>query len=494
MRKKLEVGNASSAGTVATHARPRLLIVALSFVALTVAVLQTAVVPVLGIIAHQLHASPVAVSWAVTANLLAAAAATPLIGRLADLHNKKHVLLGVLAVVLVGSLLAAMTASLALLIVARVLQGVSYALYPICVAILRDELPEASVVTALAVLSGTLGFGGGAGLVVTGVLMDGNAGYHRVFWLTTAFTLAVVVLAVAVVPSRPKGADGTIDWLGALGLAVGLSAMLLTITQGNSWGWTAPATAGAAVVGVVVLVAWWGWERRQRHPLVSTEMLTRRAVLLTNLATVFVGTGLYFGFLGLTQFVQMNRAATGYGFSASVLHASLVFLLPGAIAGFVTATLSGRFIDRFGARPVLVTGAITGIVGFLWLAVAHSQPWQVVVAGILVNAYISLGYGALPALVVSEVSGGETGVATGVNAIARTIGSSIAAAVVAVLLSHTLIGTGLPTEHSFVIIFIAGAVTAGLAMVLIALSRAGREDTRSLEATIDSRAMNHEWG
>jgi MFS family permease len=179
VRKKLEVGNASSAGIVATHARPRLLIVALSLVALTVAVLQTAVVPVLGIIAHQLHASQVAVSWAVTANLLAAAAATPLIGRLADLHNKKHVLLGVLAVVLVGSLLAAMTASLALLIVARVLQGVSYALYPICVAILRDELPEASVVTALAVLSGTLGFGGGAGLVVTGVLMDGNAGYHR---------------------------------------------------------------------------------------------------------------------------------------------------------------------------------------------------------------------------------------------------------------------------------------------------------------------------
>src|SRR4051812_28124535 len=47
----------------------------------------------------------VAVSWAVTANLLAAAASTPLIGRLADLHNKKHILLGVLAVVLIGSVL-----------------------------------------------------------------------------------------------------------------------------------------------------------------------------------------------------------------------------------------------------------------------------------------------------------------------------------------------------------------------------------------------------
>ena len=176
---------------------PRLLIAALGLVALTVAVLQTAVVPVLGIIADQLNASPVAVSWAVTANLLAAAAATPLIGRLADLHNKKHVLLGVLVIVLIGSVLAATTSSLALLIVARVLQGVSFSLYPICVAILRDELAEDAVVRALAVLSATLGFGGGTGLVVTGLLMDGNAGYHRVFWLTTGFTLVVIVVAAS---------------------------------------------------------------------------------------------------------------------------------------------------------------------------------------------------------------------------------------------------------------------------------------------------------
>ena len=476
------------------HPRPRLLIVALGLVALTVAVLQTAVVPVLGIISEQLNASPVAVSWAVTANLLAAAASTPLIGRLADLHNKKHVLLGVLVVVLIGSILAATTSSLALLIAGRVLQGVSFSLYPICVTILRDELPEEGVVRALAVLSGTLGFGGGTGLVVTGLLMDGNAGYHRVFWLTTGFTVAVIVIALLVVPSRPRTAEGTIDWLGALGLAVGLSAMLLTITQGNSWGWAAPPTIGAATVAVVVLVAWWVWERRQRHPLVSTAMLTRRPVLLTNLATVFVGMGLYFGFLGLTQFVQIDRATAGYGFSASVLEASLVFLLPGAITGFITATLSGRFIDRFGARPVLVSGAVTGIVGFLWLAVAHSLPWQVIAAGILVNAYISLGYGALPALVVSEVDGSETGVATGVNAIARTVGSSVAAAVVAVLLGRVVGDTGLPSEHAFVVIFAAGAVTAGLALVLIALSRARRGESRSVEAIIESRAMNHEWG
>jgi MFS family permease len=478
----------------AARVSPAVLVIALSLIALTVALLQTAVVPVLGVIGRQLGASTVDVSWAVTANLLAAASATPLIGRLADLHNKRHVLLAVLGVVLAGSLLAATTASLPLLILARVLQGLSFALYPICVAILRDELPEGQVVRALAVLSGTLGFGGGVGLVITGLLMNGTAGYHRVFWLTTGFCVLVIVIAALLVPSRPGEAEGNVDWLGAVGLAVGLTTLLLAITQGNTWGWAAPATLTCLLTAVVVLGGWWGWERSRTYPLVSTRMLTRRAMLLTNLATIFVGMGLYFGFLGLTQFVQIPREIAGYGFSASVLHASVVFLLPGALTGFVTATASGPLIDRFGARPVLVTGALAGIVGFTALTVAHESSWQVIVAGIWTNAYISLAYGALPALVVSEADPGETGVATGVNAIARTVGSSIAAAAVAVLLGHSAGTTGLPAEGSFVMIFAAGAVTAALATILIAASGTRRDKPETPEATVDSRAMNHEWG
>ncbi|ORA53515.1 MFS transporter [Mycolicibacterium chubuense] len=476
--------------------QPRLLVVGLSVVVLTVAVLQTAVVPVLGVIADQLGASTVAVSWAVTANLLAAAAATPLIGRLADLHRKKRVLLTVLAVVLAGSLLAATTASLPLLIVARVLQAASFALYPISIAILREELPEDRMSSAMAVLSGTLGFGGGTGLVVVGLLMSGDAGYHRVFWLTTGFTVLVIAIVMAVVPNRPRSAEGSIDWWGALGLAAGLSALLLSITQGHSWGWASPRTLACLAGGVLILAGWWIWERRAAQPLVSTAMLARRSMLLTNIATIFVGMGLYFAFLGLTQFVQMPRDPAdphGYGFGATVLQASVVYLLPGAVTGFVIALVSGRFIDRFGARPVLVVAAMAGIVGFTMAAFVHSAPWQVITASVLANAYISLGYGALPALVVGDSDAGETGVATGMNAIARTVGSSTAAAVVAVLLGRTT-AAGVPMESSFVTIFLAGAVTALLAMVLIALSRPRRDSAESAEARYESRAMNHEWG
>lgn len=472
---------------------PGVLVSGLSLVVLTVAVLQTAVVPVLGVIGSQLGASAVAVSWAVTANLLAAIAATPLLGRLADMYSKKRVLLGVLIVVLIGSVLAAVTSSLALLIVARVLQGASYALYPICVAVLREQLPPGRLAGAMSVMSGTLGFGGGVGLVVVGLLMSGNADYHRVFWLTTAFTIVVLAIVVFLVPARGVRAAGSVDWLGAVGLAAGLSAVLLAITQGNAWGWRSGWTLAGAVGGLAVLAAWWWWENRREYPLVSTRMLTLRAMLLTNLATVFVGMGLYFSFLGLTQFVQIPRAAAGYGFGASVLEASVVFLLPGALTGFAVALISGRFIDRYGARRVLMLATAAGIVGFAMMAVVHDQRWQVIVGGILANVYISLGFGALPALVVAEVEAGETGVATGMNAIARTVGGSVAAAVVAVMLGRHVMGTGVPSEGSFVIVFVAGAATAALALLLIAFTRTPRRPMDP-DALTHSRAMNHEWG
>ena len=472
------------------HASPRLLVGTMSVVALTVAVLQTGVVPVLAVMARQLNVSGIDVSWVVTANLLAAAASTPLLGRLADLHVKKRVLVMVLILVLAGSVLGAMTSSLPLLIVARVLQGASFALYPIGVSILREELPADRLMRAMAVLSGVLGFGGGMGLVITGLLMRGDASYHRVFWFTTAFIVVVIVAVAIVVPSRPHTTEGTVDWAGAAGLAAGLSGVLLAITQGHVWGWTSVWTLTASLGGLAVLVGWWWWERRCAQPLVSTEMLTRRPVLLTNVATVAVGMGLYFAFLGLTGLVQAPTS-TGYGFGASVLQASAGYLLPGALAGFGTALVSGRYIDRYGARLVLIVGTALGVVGFVMLAFAHATVWQVILASLLVNAYISLAYGALPALVIREAEMDETGVATSINAIARTVGAAVAAAIVAVLLSRN--PSGYPPESSYTATFVLGAVAAVIGMLLIAASKPRLREVSPAELT-DSRAMNHEWG
>lgn len=433
----------------------------LSVVVLTVAILQTAVVPVLGAIAAQLSRPAVSVSWVVTANLLAAAAATPLIGRLADLRNKKRVLLTVLALVFGGSLLAATTASLPLLVVGRILQGGAFALYPVAVSILRDELPPARLVPSIAALSAMLGFGGGLGLVVTGLLMTDGAAYQRVFWMCTVFTAVVLLAAWRVVPDRPRYVRAGVDWPGALGLAGGLAAVLLAITQGARWGWTSPAVLVAAVTAAVVLRHWWTRSGKCPNPLVSTAMLRRRPVLLGNLATLLVGMGLYFSFLGTTGFVE----APGYGFGASVLDTSVEFLLPGALAAAATALLAGRYIERFGARTVIAAGGAAGALGFTALLLWHAAPWQVVLAGLLTNAYISLAYGALPVLVLQDVAGDETGVATSLNAIFRKVGSAVAAAVFAALSAPG--ADGRTPESAYTTIFALGAITAVLAILLV---------------------------
>ncbi len=447
---------------------PRLLVGTLSFVVLVVAVLQTSVVPVLGAIATQLNEPAVSVSWAVTANLLAAAAATPLVGRLADLRNKKRVLLGVLALVLAGSLLAAATSSLPLLVVGRMLQALAYALFPVAASIIRDELPPEWLVRAVAAISAMLGFGGGFGLVVTGLLMTDGASYHRVFWFGTVVTAMALIAAWVVVPNRRQYVDANVDWIGAAAMASGLAALLLAITQGSRWGWTSVPILLSAAIGAAIMWWWWSWSQRCANPLVRLELLKRPPILLANIATLLIGMGLYFSFLGTTGFVEAPLGS-GYGFDASVLAASVEFLLPGALAAAVTALLAGRYIERFGPRVVIAVGASVGAVGFTALMIWHTHPWQIVLASLLTNAYISLGYGALPVLVLqSGVAEDETGIAMSLNAIFRKVGSAIAAALFAGLEKPA--ADGHIPESAFIAIFALGAITA-LAVMLLAWRR-----------------------
>ena len=436
----------------------------LGAVVLIVAVLQTSIVPVLGAVARQLHVSSVAAGWAVTANLLAAAAATPLIGRLADVYTRKRVLLGALGLVVVGSLVAAVTASLPWLIVGRILQGMSFALFPVAVSILRDELPAQRLVRSISVLSAMLGFGGALGVVITGLLMSPGAGYQRVFWLNALVGVGVTIAAAAVVPNRARRADARVDWVGAVILAAGLCAVMLAITQTSTWGWTSMRTVTVAAAGIAILTLWWIRNGRTAHPLVSTQILRHRPVLLANMATFLVGMGLYLSFLGITDFVERGQD----GFGASILTASVQFLMPGALAAALTSVVSGRCIERFGARAVVTVGGLAGVAGFLLLTGWHAARWEVALAGLLTNAYISLAYGALPALIVAEIDPGQTAVATSLNGIFRKVGGAAAAAFVAAVLTPT--GAGYLPENGFRAVFLLGAITAAGAVLLVGMS------------------------
>ena len=178
-----------------------------------------------------------------TANLLAAAVLTPVLGRLGDLRGERPVILGILVTVSLGTLLAIVTTSLPLLLLARVLQGASYGLFPLSIGVLRRELPHARLGVAMSVVSSTLGVGGVVGLVATGLLSGNGADYRTPFWLGLGVALLSLALAARVLPRRPPTASGRVDWWGALVLGAGLVLLLLPISQGHTWGWALPGRA-----------------------------------------------------------------------------------------------------------------------------------------------------------------------------------------------------------------------------------------------------------
>jgi len=483
-----------------TAVRPGPLVLALALGVTTLSLLQSLVVPVLGAIEDQLGVSPGAAGWVLTANLLAAAVLTPVLGRLGDLRGERPVILGILAAVVVGTLLAIVTESLPLLLLGRILQGASYGLFPLSISVLRRELPEARLGVAMSVVSSTLAVGGVAGLVATGLLAGEGADYRRPFWIGLGVTLVALLLAALVLPRRPSSGAGRVDWWGALVLGAGLVLLLLPVSQGHTWGWGSARTLGCLAGSAGVLAGWVVLQRRTAQPLVRPAMLADRRTIVPNVAGVMSGIALFASFLAVLQYVQAPPEVTGYGFGASVLEASVVYLLPGGVVGIVVAPLAGRVVTRLGALPTLLTGALSGVAGFLLLAFLRHEPWLVIGAGVLTQLSVTVAYAALPALVVQAVREDETGVANAVNSIARAVGQALGSTLAVTFIAASIDpGTGLPAARAFTQVALVGAI-ASLAVMAVAVAglladrrTGGGRRPDPLSSVEESTARAGEW-
>ncbi|QMU70891.1 MFS transporter [Streptacidiphilus sp. P02-A3a] len=453
------------------------LILALGLAAMVVSMAQTQVIPILSLLGNDLHAGSAGVSWVTTATLLSAAVFTPLLGRVGDLHGKKRTLLAVLVVMVLGSVLAATTTSLGILIVARALQGSATAIFPLGLSIIRDEVPQEKLHGAMALVSSTLAFGSGLSLVVTGLLTQGShPDYHSVFWFSTAISVLALAAVAWIVPDGGHRVGGRIDFLGATTLAVFLVLLLLGISQGHTWGWGSGRIIGCFVGAVVMAAVWVLVELKVANPLVDMRMFTHRQVAFTNVAGLFVGFASFTSFIGISYFVQVPKQLAGYGFTSSVLRASVEYLLPSALIALVAAPIGGVLVRRIGARYTLAAGSTVGVAGFAWLAWGHGSTADVIIAGMLAGIAIAFGYAAMPALIAASVPVEQTGIANGINSISRSVGSSIASAVVTSLLASKVISglpagiPALPQESQFTLSF---AIAAGALLLTVVVALAG---------------------
>ncbi len=476
----------STAAPTPAEAKTRnetVIVFALSLAAMVVSMMQTLPVPILGLIRADLGTSTANVSWVTTATLLSAAVFTPLLGRFGDQHGKKPTLVAVLGVMVAGSVIAAVATSLPLLILGRVLQGAATAIFPLALSVLREEVRPQKLPGAMALVSGTLAFGSGLALVATGLLTSGSdADYRNAFWMATGFA-AVALLAVAFLVHVYKRQD----FLGALTLGITLLLLLLPISQGHEWGWTSGRTLGSFAGAAVMTAVWVFTELKVREPLVDMRMFVHRPVLMANLAGILVGFGMFANFLGVSYLVQMPEALTGYGFGASILRASVQFLLPGAIVSLLASPVGGQLVRHRGPRTALVLAAALGAVGFGWLALDHGHTASVIGAGVVVGAAVSFGYAAMPAVIMASVPHHQSGIANGINSISRSTGSAIGSAVVTTILAsktieHLPAGVPpLPAESGFTVTFWIGSVAFALVALISWLGLRGQHGPRTVE-------------
>ena len=444
----------------ATNSSSRMILAVLSLGGISYALLQSLVVPALPQIQESLHTSESAVGWMLTAFLLSASITTPILGRLGDMYGKDRLLMIVLVTLAVGTLISAVASSLPLLIFGRVIQGAGAGVFPLAFSIVRDEFPHERVPGALGLISSLLGIGAGAGVVLAGIITQ-QLSYHWLFWFPLGLIAVTAFLTWRYIPESPVKSPAQINYGAAALMTLGMSGLLLGITETSTWGWGSPKTVGLLAIGALIILLWIREELRSREPLVDMRMMGIRGVWTTNTAAFLIGVGMYSSFILLPEFVQ-SPPSSGYGFGASVTVAGL-YLLPATMAILIVGQMAGIIERRIGSRGALIGGTLFALACYVMLVVDRSQPFEIYVAAGLLGIGIGLSFSAMANLIVENVRQEQTGVATGMNAVTRTLGGAFGGQLAATLLASNLALNGIPTDSGFALSFL---------MCLIALAAA----------------------
>lgn len=448
---------------------PSVLIAVLSASGISVSLMQTLIIPLLPELPKLLNASPSDASWAITATLLTAAVATPVFGRLGDMYGPKPMLITCALMLIAGSVVAASTSSLLPLIVGRALQGFGIPIIPLGISVLRSAVPPEKVGSAMGLMSASLGVGGALGLPLSAVIAQ-HYDWHMLFWFATALGVAALVMFTLLVPHIPSRSADRLDPLGAVLLAGGLVTLLLGISKGQAWGWTSGLTLTMFGSSVLIFAVFGWWQLRVPSPTVDLRTTATRPVLATNVASVAVAFGM-FGLSLVAPMILELPKETGYGMGQSMLATGL-WLAPGGLAMMVTSPIAARVSAARGPRFTLVVGALIISASYTAGLVLLAAPWQVMILNVTVAVGVGFAYAAMPALINAAVPISETAAANGINALARSLGTSISSAVIGAILAGMTVsfaGAEVPTMAGFRMALVVAACVAGLAALLALL-------------------------
>ena len=413
-------------------------------------------------------------AWLLTSFLLLGAVAAPLVGKLADMHGKRKLLLASIALAGLGSLLCAVASSYAMLIVGRSLSGMLIPCLFLSYSLIRDVFPPRTIALAVSIATSGMGLIAIPAPFVTGWLID-NHGFRSIFWF---FVIGLVILGGMISVSTDESTvrlQSRLDLLGAVLLGAGIAGVLVAVSFGPTWGWTSGPTLTYVFGGLILLAAWWVTAKLISEPLIDLNVLGNRPVLLTAIAA-----GLVYGcsaiFTVLLPMVTMTPAilGLGYGFGVSA-EGFAIFQAPiggmVVVGGIVVGMLVGRNVRP---RILLIIGLLAMAAAFTLTAMSHDNKALLVAFAALFGTGMGMGYASIPNLLIEAVPPQLQASTASIVGVSQSIFPAVIPVIAFTVMNNSYIaplplemtqGAILYTDQGFQIAFLIGTTTALLGAI-----------------------------
>ncbi|MFE5871644.1 MFS transporter [Streptomyces roseifaciens] len=382
--------------------------------------------PALKSIEDSLGASSAEIGLTQTAFFTSAALFSLFLPRLGDVIGRRKVLAGMLALMAVGCVVAALAESVPMLFAGRILQGASGPTVPLCLIMLRVEVTEPKRYgTLLGVITAVNGGVAGVDSLAGGFLAD-NHGFQAVFWAMAVVAVVATVLVATLTPESKVAAADRMDWPGVALLVVSVGSLLIALNEAGKLGdarW--PMVAGLTAVSAVAFALFWRTEDRSGHPLVATRHLKQRGTWATLLTTTLTMTGVFAVMNGLIPSLAQDAEA-GLGMSAEA--SAWWTLTPYALAGLAMGPVAGRLAATFGYGRVLrlgLVGSAASVVLMILTIPAHSRVLLLVASLLVGITYAGVANIVLNGLGIVLSPKENPGFLPGLNAGAFNLGAGL---------------------------------------------------------------------
>jgi EmrB/QacA subfamily drug resistance transporter len=382
-------------------------------------------------IQKDLGASLSSLEWTVNAYTLTFAVLLVTGGRLGDILGRRRMFLFGVVVFAVSSAAIGLAPNQGWLVAGRAIQGIGAAfMMPATLSIITVTFPAEERGKAIGTWAGVSALALAIGPVVGGALTE-YVTWRAIFFLNLPVAVgAVAVTLFAAHESRDESTRHTIDWPGIAAISTGLTALVLALIEGNSWGWGSPEVVSLLVTAAIGLVGFAVIELRVREPMVDFSLFSSATFLGTNAVAFIVS----FAMLAMFFFTALYmQNILGY----SAIEAGVRFL-PSTLMIVLIAPLAGRLTDRIGPRPLITTGlSLVTVALFLQTRInLHTGYGLLLPAFVLMGIGMALTMSPMSTAAMNAVAPQKAGVASGILSMSRMVGGTFGVAALGALFQH----------------------------------------------------------